>query len=956
MTQLDAQFMKDVTTVTSFGSTKGLNVYNLQNFISTINIEQSDVPGGLNFGVRMIDGTVGGLQVINLDHSGTANNGTFLADETTSGNDVVTDFILTSKGQNKITIDGTSVAKSFTVVDFAPTDVTTVVSADDTEAMTSIDTSFVQGTVKMFGFEAEGGNTLTITEGGGTNTFGIAVEDNATLKVNGGNGTDTLFAHFQQEDASGDGGTIIVTEGHGNDTLDVDNDNAGNFQTVTATYGNGNNNLDVESGTNAAITLKAGNGNDNVGVHVAEQGVVKVTLGNGANNVTVDNGEQSKVTVTGGNGGNNVTINTVDSDSASISPLNEVDGHQVYTVTLGTGVDHLNITPGGSDPLFTLGSVGDDATLGDDFGTLANPGDDFSPGDDTVFAGQYPNGEPDSVIASNQVITVAMGDGGTALDHQTTNIETGVNSKVTFTSGNGVEDITILADNDLWTHDPVNDTVVFAGQGGSTISVTTGNGKKNVLVNADNTGFDPVSGKFLDAGSSVKVSTGTGDDLISVILGTAGQGNSANVSAGAGNDRVQFDMDDIGANIVADGGSQTTEDIIALTSASAGKTFASLTGLSNFEALEVTNALVNNINLDAFEPANTINHVILDAGFSGGNRTISGVEQNAQIDVLAGSTGELILLVDNAALNPNDTVNLKLDANGGGGAVNFGIIDVSPLGPLTTTEFVNIHSTSHGLGSSQNNLVLEAPGIQTLTIQHDAAGDVTLNLNGSTLTGITKVDATGFTGGIIDNAPGFGNAGVTFLAAQSGNDDLVFGSGNDKVTLGNGNNTVVLGNGTNSLTAGNGNNIVTSGSGIDTITLGSGTNTVAAGGKGDAITVASHTTTDTFVYAATSDSGFTLGDIIKGFNQATDKIDFSTIDATATDWDYVEVNGAVAVIAAVAGDVAGQHTVVLDKTTGDLFVDFDGNHVLSTGAGGDMQITLVGVTHLTSANFAPAFT
>jgi hypothetical protein len=118
------------------------------------------------------------------------------------------------------------------------------------------------------------------------------------------------------------------------------------------------------------------------------------------------------------------------------------------------------------------------------------------------------------------------------------------------------------------------------------------------------------------------------------------------------------------------------------------------------------------------------------------------------------------------------------------------------------------------------------------------------------------------------------------------------------------------------------------------------------------MTFAAHSTVDTFKYAATTDSGFTFGDKITGFNQSTDKIDFSAIDNNPANYTYVEVSGAVAVNAAIAGDAAGVHTIVLDTTTGNLYVDWTGNQVLSTApADQDMQITLVGVTHLTPANF-----
>ena len=118
------------------------------------------------------------------------------------------------------------------------------------------------------------------------------------------------------------------------------------------------------------------------------------------------------------------------------------------------------------------------------------------------------------MIASNQLITVSMGVGGTAA--QMANIETGVNSTVSVTTGDGDSTVKIEADNTVYTHSLVDDTVTQTGAGGSQVTVATGNGNNSVNVKsvADGTGND--------AGSVVKVTTGSGNDSIVVALGTAG--------------------------------------------------------------------------------------------------------------------------------------------------------------------------------------------------------------------------------------------------------------------------------------------------------------------------------------------------------------------------------------------------------------------------------------------------
>ena len=397
ITQINAAFMKDVNTISMENSTVGANIYNLQNFISTINISETDNPGGLFLGVIMVDNVVvpaGGVQLINLTNAG-AGNGIVLEDETTSGNDVVGTFVINAVGTNDLTIDGTGAATAVLVQDLGASDTTTLHSLDDTENLTTIDTTLVQGTVTFdCGWEADEGNTLTVTEGNGTNIFNLSAETGSTVIVNGQDGTDTLNLAFT--DSTG-GQTVQVTEGNGNDTLNVDNctNDCSDNQTVTASYGKGNNDLDVSVGTNSSVTLSATDGINNVNVNTMENGTVKVTLGNGANTqannagVDISVGEGSSVTVKAGNGGDDVTINTLDTDCVSGAP--DVDGHQTYTVTLGTGANTLNIT---TPEVEIQPAVFDDS------------------GEDDSGQGVNTSVEPDAVIASNQLITVSMGVGG----------------------------------------------------------------------------------------------------------------------------------------------------------------------------------------------------------------------------------------------------------------------------------------------------------------------------------------------------------------------------------------------------------------------------------------------------------------------------------------------------------------------------------------------------------------
>jgi Ca2+-binding RTX toxin-like protein len=432
--------------------------------------------------------------------------------------------------------------------------------------------------------------------------------------------------------------------------------------------------------------------------------------------------------------------------------------------------------------------------------------------------------------------------------------------------------------------------------------------------------------------------------------------DSVTVNLGSGTDRVFSDF--LGSNMHLNGGSGF--DTLASLSAQFGKLPASYANINNFSAIEVTDTLVNNVNLDAFAPQNDITLVTLDAGYAG-NQTVTGLDSGDTVALLSGQQAggsELFLILDNALVNTNDLLNLKLSGDVFHGTTDFGTIDLNP--GSGAVENVNLDSTTHNSGFV-NKVVLEAPGIQNLTIQHDAAGDVSLRLDGSDLggsvTGSLNVQAVGFTGAITDTSQIGGNGeNVTFNAPNSGSDSLIFGNGNDSVTLGNGNNFVQVGGGNDSITAGNGNNHIvvlnsTLGN-LDTISLGSGANLVdlnGTQGSGSTITFAAHgANVDQVNFHNTGESDFTLPDVITGFAQGHDVLSFNGIDNNAGHYTYQEVNGAVAVTAAIAGDAAGKHDIVLDKLSGNVYIDWNGNHVLST-ADPDMQITLTGVNHLSLA-------
>ncbi len=422
------------------------------------------------------------------------------------------------------------------------------------------------------------------------------------------------------------------------------------------------------------------------------------------------------------------------------------------------------------------------------------------------------------------------------------------------------------------------------------------------------------------AAQKITVSSGGGNDNVQAIWE-----NSAapivNIDLGAGDDHLAIlSNQQITAGATLDGGDGF--DTLAMDSAFVAQALI-LGTVKNFEALEITNRLENDINVIQLGPQNNISKVILDGGI-GQDLTISGFGPSPTVEIKAAASDgndDLNVLVNNANINLADHVNIILNANQGG---------TVELGGLSTpgVETLSIHSTSQQAVKAGivNNLELNDDST-TLTI----TGDVTLDLNDQ-LFHVTTVNAQTFTGGLT-------------LDVNTGAEPVTINAG---ATLGPSN--ILTANGIDNVTLGNGTNVVTTLGGNDVIHVGSGQNTVNAGTGQDDIFFAAHSaaTVDTVVYNAANESTFSLPDIVTGFNQATDKISATFLPNAAI--NYTEVSSDAAVAAAIAGlNTNTNANVVLNITTGHLFIDANSDGTLLVA--NDMEINLVGVTHLTNANF-----
>jgi hypothetical protein len=662
-------------------------------------------------------------------------------------------------------------------------------------------------------------------------------------------------------------------------------------------------------------------------------------------------------------GGANVSIETQDGDdTVNINNLNGNDNNQTFNISTAGGDDQVNINDQNGDNYnvtVDLGSGDNGSAL--NIGAAATVGMTAGDGNNTINIQIH--GDPDSTpVFSASTVNVSVGDGANNVTVNTRADGNGSDqgSKITITGGSGGNTINATADDaavisvttlggddniTTFADDGASQETVDAGEGNNTVSVT--GGLDSVLKVTTGGGKDKITVDGISQGAtkSLTVDSGAGDDNITVSwLNSANP--TVNVKAGSGDDRVFLAaLTAITPNVSLDGGDGT--DTLAMQDGSlsiGGTPFstANLTGkAANFEILEVTNRLLSDVNLIDFQNiGSTISKMVLDDG-SNGTHILSGMQPNFTLDIhgegQAGGGEFLTVLMNNAAINTHDVLNLNLFNNSNvnntvqdhGGLGTGGLLGVGG-----TVEQFNISSSQDTAATGLVNV------IDLLSVTQDIdlhiSGNTTLDLSGSNFGGVlhvTNVDAATMTGGIIGNFDTFGGAPLTFNAPLAGNSNLTFHNEVDHVTLGNGNNTVVLGGGN------------------DDIHVGSGSNTITGGTGQDDIFFAAHSaaTVDTVRYTAANESQFSLPDIVTGFNQATDKIDLPFAINAA---NFAEVSSDAAVAATIAALNAGGPSgpnVVLNITTGHLFIDADASGTLTLAQ--DMEINLVGVTHLTAATF-----
>jgi hypothetical protein len=424
--------------------------------------------------------------------------------------------------------------------------------------------------------------------------------------------------------------------------------------------------------------------------------------------------------------------------------------------------------------------------------------------------------------------------------------------------------------------------------------------------------------------------------------------------------------------------------------------------IQGFENLELTTSVTDDINVLWMGPNNNIHKVVYDQGFNFGNsfvpQYLAGLNPGTEIDLLgpAGTSAQgdgdhnLAQNILRVPLNGANIFHTFAETL----VLNPVAIETEGVGPDTENAYFGTIDFTAGLaGYSINQLNIDSlntaepfEGANDVTNHVNIfdpvavnagtlvlGGDQTLDLTGSGLGlfGFSHILADPFTGGLIDTDTiggvgelDNGTTGITVNLPNAWSSTLNFGNQNDTVTLGNGNNTIQFGDGNDVYTAGNGNNHVSIGygfehGGVDNLSFGSGSNlvdlashdTFANNGSGTAISFAAHTGNDTVAFHSIFNSDFGTPDTISGFQAATDTLSFdhTMLKNNSFNFDLVDVTSDAGAIAAASVDSSTHATFIYNTTTGHLFVDTDANHSITDGAH-DMEITLVGIPAITTAN------
>jgi len=465
---------------------------------------------------------------------------------------------------------------------------------------------------------------------------------------------------------------------------------------------------------------------------------------------------------------------------------------------------------------------------------------------------------------------------------------------VDLSGNNDIQKLTVSAQTSgKFTVDEGFETLEITSTGSkNTLTLAAGNKHKTIVVKGDKALTLDISDTN-NTVETVDASAFTGDLTLSGLGAT-----DINIKGGSGNDTVTVANLTAADTIDGGAGTNTLKTNAAITAANA-------TNISNFQVLEVTGLVTQDVSA-----ISGITGVVSSAN-GGGTVTFQNMGASTTLKITNGSNATNII----ASLKTNtssDSINVTIGKTSSGVTVNN----------LTLNDYETINIASTGGGSNKINASLASSSATKLVVTGNRDLEIT-NFTGSS--NLKTIDASDFTGKLKMGAA-LPATNVT-ITGGSKDDTILGGTGNDSLTGGAGNDSIVSGGGNDTINAGDGN---------DTVVLAGGNVKVDLGAGDDIVTIS---------YAnLTSDDTIIGGD-------GTDTLRFASI----ANGDNIDLTGGNA---AKISNVSGVEVISLDMSG----INISGQSATLTvddatvaAAGGTLTIKAVsagnaGVTTIINAN------
>ena len=422
-------------------------------------------------------------------------------------------------------------------------------------------------------------------------------------------------------------------------------------------------------------------------------------------------------------------------------------------------------------------------------------------------------------------------------------VTSGATGDATVTFGAGLETLNIVSSGTASTLGDVanpGSTVNVSGDAKLTVRAALAAGVTTLNAAGSTGGISITTGNPADSGADAAgidqfdqtITGSSGADTLNVAAINAG--DEVSVSAGAGNDSVTIGdaLEAAAAATVGDkiDGGDGTDTLVMTTALAQGATTTTHTGVSNFEALQISDAhtggTITVVNAQA--GLSTVTLADSTNSFSGGNGVITYAAGASTLNLVMPGTG--------GALTLNDT----------GTAITDSIT-------------INNASTAASPQDVFAGQALTVNGIETVTFNASVTGDVSQDFGAITMTsdvatgavdtinfaGADRVTVQAVTADVI-NASGLTAAqtGTTFnMGANAVGVTTITGSAGADILLGDAASTINGGAGNDAITGGTGNDTLNGDAGNDIIVTDTGVDIINGGAGNDVINFAGNLTT-----------------------------------------------------------------------------------------------------------------